>query len=759
MLWTLLLLNEFDLIFHDDFSTTAKRYEGWTLVGDTAQQNLGLVRPGEQVLLAGQGIQKATLRWLDDQANVVGEDEWQEGVPATAPPAARAVGLTLRNSANASNLSVTVAPPAEDRLGGLGNFERPDGGIEGWSAFNQAIAWEGIGRAGGALRTVGPLNERYGGSGLERRFDVQAGTILHASVFGRTPENATVRGTKNFGVLRVECLAEDGRVLEWREVRPVDAEQKSGVDGQWHQAKCDMPTPTGTVSGRVVLVFVQPEFEPGTIDFDDLKIHTEDQSLQLHEPFDQVNHRQESWEIQGESRYELDAPLSGTAALFLRSGTELSVPVDLDPSRAVTISLAARGLVDAKLRFQNAVQPPIALYDSSDAGQGWRAWRSNRMQNLPRNAELVVRARGDVLVDAIRVSQPTANAETRSLPILNGNLDGQLPNTDDWEIANAEWSFNNEEQFYAQDCVSVREGTLHLTALNRPVGTRKYSSGHATTKHQHAVKWGRWEVRARLPEGRGYWPAIWLLPTDGSWPPEVDIMEFIGHEPNKVHHSAHWGPLRDGLKPWDLGQTSTKTFAGPDFTKDFHDFACEWTPEGVVWFVDGVERHRTTASPRKPMYLILNLAVGGDWPGSPDETTPWNASMEVEHVKIWKWIASKPEKRIKELKWNKRLLILDATTVKAQDLRTEIDRNIAAWRDRDLHLVLLDGEQVGGEEANQDASVWRKKFRIDQEGAVLVGKDGGVKERWSVAPRLQEIFDLVDAMPMRQRELRDATND
>ena len=183
MLWTLLLLNEFDLIFHDDFSTTAERYEGWTLVGDTAQQNLGLVRPGEQVHLDGQGIQQATLRWLDDQANVVGEDPWQKGVPATAPPAARAVGLTLRDSANVSNLSVTVAPPAEDRLAGLGNFERPDGGIEGWSAFNQAIAWEGIGRDGGALRTVGPLNERYGGSGLERRFDVQAGTILHASVF------------------------------------------------------------------------------------------------------------------------------------------------------------------------------------------------------------------------------------------------------------------------------------------------------------------------------------------------------------------------------------------------------------------------------------------------------------------------------------------------------------------------------------------------------------------------------------------------
>ena len=138
-----------------------------------------------------------------------------------------------------------------------------------------------------------------------------------------------------------------------------------------------MPTPTGTVSGRVVLVFVQPEFEPGAIDFDDLTIYTEDQSLQFDEHFDRVNHVQESWNVQGESRYELDGPLSGTAALFLRADTELSVPVVLDPSRAVTVSLAARGLGDAKLRFKNAERPPVALYSSSDAGQGWRAWRSS----------------------------------------------------------------------------------------------------------------------------------------------------------------------------------------------------------------------------------------------------------------------------------------------------------------------------------------------------------------------------------------------
>ena len=116
-------------------------------------------------------------------------------------------------------------------------------------------------------------------------------------------------------------------------------------------------------------------------------------------------------------------------------------------------------------------------------------------------------------------------------------------------------------------------------------------------------------------------------------------------------------------------------------------------------------------------------------------------------------------KRIKELKWNKRLLVLDANTVKAQELRAEIDRNIASWRDRDMHLVILEGDRVGGEEAEQDAKAWRQKFGLPQEGAVLVGKDGGVKERWPAAPQLQNIFDLVDAMPMRQRELRDSLND
>ena len=266
MLWTLLLLNEFDLIFHDDFSTTAKRYEAGLWWETPRSKIWDLFVPANKCFSMVKGSGRPPCAGWTTKP-MWWEDPWLEGVPATAPPAARAVGLTLRDCTGVSNLSVTVAPPAEDRLGGLGNFERPDGGVVGWSAFNQAIAWEGIGREGGALRTVGPLNERYGGSGLERRFEVRAGTILRASVFGRTPAHATVRGTKNFGVLRVECLAEDGRVLEWREVRPVDAEQKSElmVSGTKQVVKCQRQSARFPVEWCWCLCNQNLSLEPSTL--------------------------------------------------------------------------------------------------------------------------------------------------------------------------------------------------------------------------------------------------------------------------------------------------------------------------------------------------------------------------------------------------------------------------------------------------------------------------------------------------------------
>ena len=192
--------------------------------------------------------------------------------------------------------------------------------------------------------------------------------------------------------------------------------------------------------------------------------------------------------------------------------------------------------------------------------------------------------------------------------------------------------------------IVVNRKRMSITADRRRVGDREFTSAHVSTEGKLEQKYGKWEIRAKLPNTQGMWPAIWLLPVDGSWPPEIDIIELVGKEPDKVHHSFHWGPLRDGLLPWDLGQTSTDDHLGKNFDTVYHDFGVEWTPEGIVWTVDGKETHRfgTTPKQRKhlpqgPMYLIMNLALGGFWPGSPDESTKFPSTMEIDHVKIWKW--------------------------------------------------------------------------------------------------------------------------
>ena len=165
---------------------------------------------------------------------------------------------------------------------------------------------------------------------------------------------------------------------------------------------------------------------------------------------------------------------------------------------------------------------------------------------------------------------------------------------------------------------------MKITAEKRKVGDRKYSSGHVRVTPKLEQTYGRWEIRAKLPNSQGMWPAIWLLPNDGSWPPEIDIIELVGKEPNRVHCSFHWGPLRDGLLPWDLGQTSTDHHDAADYANTWHDFAVDWTPDAIVWYVDGVEAHRFGRTPEErakipnvPMYLIINNAIGGFWPRPP----------------------------------------------------------------------------------------------------------------------------------------------
>ena len=194
----------------------------------------------------------------------------------------------------------------------------------------------------------------------------------------------------------------------------------------------------------------------------------------------------------------------------------------------------------------------------------------------------------------------------------------------------------DELEAYDSTGVKVSEGVLHLTARQETRYGEPYVSGlvQSSGKQDHptwpefSFLYGYMEVRAKLPAGQGLWPAIWLMPAshnDGNG--ELDVMENIGNDPSTVYFTAHRNSLRQGHH-----------FTGPNFSAGFHTFAVDWQPDHITWYVDGIARTTctdTTLICPEPSYPILNLAVGGAWPGNPDATTPFPASMDVDYVRVY----------------------------------------------------------------------------------------------------------------------------
>jgi len=189
---------------------------------------------------------------------------------------------------------------------------------------------------------------------------------------------------------------------------------------------------------------------------------------------------------------------------------------------------------------------------------------------------------------------------------------------------------NGEQEYYAPDGYAVSHGALHLKGERRPQGGMPYTSGMVASYGKFAQQYGWFEMRAKLPAGKGMWPAFWLLPADKNWPPEIDILEMLGHEPSKVYLTNHWQDAAG------KHQSHGENFVGPDFSRGFHTFAVDWEADSIVWYIDGTERSRSTEGiPTMPMYLLANLAVGGDWPGNPDATTPFPGLMDIDYIRVY----------------------------------------------------------------------------------------------------------------------------
>lgn len=228
--------------------------------------------------------------------------------------------------------------------------------------------------------------------------------------------------------------------------------------------------------------------------------------------------------------------------------------------------------------------------------------------------------------------------------------DGSSPDSTKWAYdigtGSGGWG-NNELEYYTSRTNNVRieNGQLVIEAKQESYLGSSYTSARLKTQGKVSWRYGRIEARIKIPRGQGIWPAFWMLGTNitsVNWPTcgEIDIMENIGNKTNIVHGTVH-GPGYSGGSavggPYSLpGNTN--------FADAFHIYAMEWTTNQIKWFVDGVQYFSVNPASlpggaawvfTQPQFLLLNLAVGGNWPGKPNSTTVFPQRMTVDYVRVY----------------------------------------------------------------------------------------------------------------------------
>jgi beta-glucanase (GH16 family) len=231
-------------------------------------------------------------------------------------------------------------------------------------------------------------------------------------------------------------------------------------------------------------------------------------------------------------------------------------------------------------------------------------------------------------------------AQTTWELIWSDEFSGSSLNTNNWsyEFGNGGWG-NNEWQYYtnASENSEVSDGMLKITARHEGTGATEYTSARIITKGLFEFEYGKVEARMKLPLGQGLWPAFWTLGAnidEVSWPEcgEIDIMEHVSNE-YMTHGAVHWE---------NNGHSYTGNGVNTDPTQ-FHVYGIVWEENLIRWYLDGVQFYQFTIQApnntddafRHPMFLLLNMAIGGNWPGYPDATTPFPASMLVDYVRVY----------------------------------------------------------------------------------------------------------------------------
>lgn len=224
---------------------------------------------------------------------------------------------------------------------------------------------------------------------------------------------------------------------------------------------------------------------------------------------------------------------------------------------------------------------------------------------------------------------------------------GTAPDTSRWgmETGGSGWGNHELEYYTPGDNVEIKDGNLVLTARKQSWGGMNYTSARLYSRGTGNFLYGRFEIRAKIPPGRGTWPAIWMLPTDntyGGWPKsgEMDIMEHVGYDPNNIYITMHTDAYNH-TKNTQKGATINL----PSCTTDFHIYRIDWTPNAVTGFIDGnqvfVFNNEETGSAAWPFdqrfHMMLNVAVGGDWGGAQGvDDSVFPAGMLIDYIRVYK---------------------------------------------------------------------------------------------------------------------------
>ena len=216
-----------------------------------------------------------------------------------------------------------------------------------------------------------------------------------------------------------------------------------------------------------------------------------------------------------------------------------------------------------------------------------------------------------------------------------------------YDVGGSGWGNNELEYYTDKGNATVGNGVLTIEARKEAKGDKQYTSARMVTKNKADFLYGRFEIKAKLPTGKGLWPAIWMLSTDwkyGGWPEsgEIDIMEQVGYDPDSIHISVHTKAFNHVIHTQKTSVTNV-----PTCTSEFHVYRIDWTPYDIKGFIDDKQCFQFKNTGKgfeewpfdKRFHLLLNVAVGGNWGGQKGiDESAFPGKMEVDYVRVYKMI-------------------------------------------------------------------------------------------------------------------------